>query len=57
MTVIRSFVDTGSDAFRANAAAYALLLDDLRARLLETYAGGPPEARSRHVARGKQMPR
>lgn len=57
MTVIKSFVDTGSDAFRANAAAYTLLLDDLRARLLEAHAGGPPEARARHVARGKLLPR
>ena len=57
MTVIKSFVDTRSPTFRANAEAYAVLLDDLRARLEQARAGGPPEARERHVSRGKLLVR
>ncbi len=57
MTVIKSFVDTRSPTFRANAEAYAVLLDDLRTRLEQARAGGPPEARERHVSRGKLLVR
>jgi len=57
MTVIKSFIDTRSATFRANAEAYAVLLDDLHARLEQARAGGPPEARERHVSRGKLLVR
>lgn len=57
MTTIKSFVDPRSATFRANAEAYAVLLDDLRTRLAQARAGGPLEARERHTARGKLLVR
>jgi propionyl-CoA carboxylase len=57
MTQIISQTDSSSDTFRANAAAYDLLLAELHAAQAEARAGGPPDARVRHVARGKMLAR
>ena len=46
----------GADA-RANAAAMAALVADLRAKVAAIALGGPAASRDRHVARGKLLPR
>ncbi|MEO7909368.1 MAG: carboxyl transferase domain-containing protein [Roseiflexaceae bacterium] len=53
MAIIQSRIDTGSDAFRANVAAYERLNEELRGVLAEVREGGKAEARAKHVARGK----
>ncbi len=57
MTRIASRVDTGSAEFRENAAHMAALAVDLRSRQARAAAGGGEEARAKHVARGKLLPR
>ncbi len=42
---------------RANAAAMAALVADLRAKVAAIALGGPAASRDRHVARGKLLPR
>src|SRR5215470_10326069 len=44
-------------AFAANRARMQQLVDELRERRAEARAGGPEEARTRHTARGKLLPR
>jgi 3-methylcrotonyl-CoA carboxylase beta subunit len=46
----------GTDT-RANAAAMADLVADLRAKVAKIALGGPAASRDRHVARGKLLPR
>src|SRR5207247_1707157 len=46
-----------TDDFRANAAAFAALTEELKRRRAEAAAGGPQRARDRHAARGKLLPR
>jgi acetyl-CoA carboxylase carboxyltransferase component len=46
-----------SDLFRANVEVNDALTRELRARLEEARAGGPPAARERHRARGKLLVR
>src|SRR5436189_344912 len=53
MAIIHSQIDTRSDAFTTNAAAYERLVDDLRGALADVREGGKAEARAKHVARGK----
>jgi 3-methylcrotonyl-CoA carboxylase beta subunit len=57
MPVIPSTVDQRSEEFRANQAAMAALVTDLRARQAAAALGGSESARARHVARGKLLPR
>ena len=57
MTVLRSRVSPGSEAFQANAEANTALVDDLKAELERAALGGGQRARERHVARGKLLPR
>ncbi len=57
MTVLRSDITPRSPDFAANAAAMRVLLDDLRARVVEVEQGGGQAARKRHLARGKLLPR
>src|SRR5215813_1496406 len=57
MTILSSTVDTRSDAFKRNAEAMRALVDDLRQRTEKVRLGGGEEARKRHVARGKLLPR
>ncbi len=57
MTILRSSIIPSSDAFRANAAAMAGQVEQLR-RLLATIAeGGSADSRRRHTGRGKLLPR
>jgi 3-methylcrotonyl-CoA carboxylase beta subunit len=57
MDRLRSTLDPSSDRFRANREHHLALVDDLRDRLARTALGGPERARSRHVDRGKLLPR
>src|SRR3954453_9452315 len=53
MAIIQSQIDTRSDAFKTNVAAYERLVEELRGALAEVREGGMAEARAKHVARGK----
>ena len=57
MAVIESRVNPRSAEYRANAAAMAALVEDLRAKVAEVERGGGERARARHIARGKLLPR
>jgi 3-methylcrotonyl-CoA carboxylase beta subunit len=57
MTVLATSVDPRSDIFKANAAAMRELVEDLRKKVAAIAEGGGPEARRRHVGRGKLLPR
>ena len=54
---ISSTIDPRSPQFRENQAAMATLLSDLNAKLAAIAEGGGAEARARHIARGKKLPR
>src|SRR5262247_2656743 len=57
MSAIKSAVNPRSEEFRANAAAMAALVQDLRDKVARAALGGDEAARARHVARGKLLPR
>ncbi len=52
-----SDIDPRSDAFRANQAAMADIVADLRAKAALIAEGGGETARKRHLSRGKLLPR
>ena len=53
MSIIKSLIDTRSDDFTQNAAAYERLVEELRTALTDVKEGGKAEARAKHEARGK----
>jgi 3-methylcrotonyl-CoA carboxylase beta subunit len=57
MSTLVSSIDPNADGFRRNAVRMAALIEDLRARTAQAALGGSPEARKRHIARGKLAPR
>jgi len=57
MPVVKSQVDVRSAEFAANKAAMAAVIADLRAVTEKVREGGGRQARERHVARGKLLPR
>jgi 3-methylcrotonyl-CoA carboxylase beta subunit len=57
MTAIKTKLDARSEEFQANARAMAALVSDLRARIEKAALGGDAQAREKHVARGKLLPR
>ena len=57
MTVLGSSIDAQSADFKANAEAWRVLADELRARRAEAALGGNEKTRERHVKRGKLLPR
>ena len=57
MSVLPTAIDPSSAVFTANAAAMRALVDDLREKVAAVEAGGGEEARRRHLARGKLLPR
>ncbi len=57
MSVIKSGLNTRSAEFKANAAAMGALVDDLREKSALAIRGGSAEARAKHLARGKLLPR
>jgi 3-methylcrotonyl-CoA carboxylase beta subunit len=54
---IDSNIDPKSREFRANAAQWQLLAEELRAARAAAALGGNEKSRERHVARGKLLPR
>jgi 3-methylcrotonyl-CoA carboxylase beta subunit len=57
VSVLPSSVDPRSEAFRANAEANRAALAELAARVEAASRGGPEASRTRHLARGKLLPR
>ena len=57
MSVIKSALNTRSEEFKANAAAMQVLVDDLREKSALVARGGSEDARAKHLARGKLLPR
>jgi len=57
MPVIRSKLNPRSEEFRANAERMRGLVADLRDKVALAAVGGPEEARAKHAARGKLLPR
>jgi 3-methylcrotonyl-CoA carboxylase beta subunit len=57
MPVIRSQIDPASAGFRANAERMRGLVADIAEKAEIVERGGPEEARQRHVARKKLLPR
>ncbi len=55
--VLPTRVDPTSIESQANAAAMGGLVSELRTRLATTALGGPERSRTRHVGRGKLLPR
>ncbi|MGE3987334.1 MAG: carboxyl transferase domain-containing protein [Pseudorhodoplanes sp.] len=54
---IESLIDARSREFRANAAQWQILADELKAARSAAALGGNQKSRDRHVARGKLLPR
>ncbi len=57
MTVIETAIDRSSETFRTNADRMMALVEDLRAKAAEVAQGGGERARTRHLDRGKLLPR
>ena len=57
MPAIRSRLNPRAAEFRANAERMRTLVADLRAKVAQAARGGPEEARAKHAARGKLLPR
>ncbi|MBW3620519.1 MAG: methylcrotonoyl-CoA carboxylase [Actinobacteria bacterium] len=57
MDVIRTTVDPSSEGFADNREHNLALVEELRRHLAETARGGSERSRTRHVERGKLLPR
>jgi 3-methylcrotonyl-CoA carboxylase beta subunit len=57
MPAIRSRLNPRSAEFRANSERMRALVADLRDKVTQAATGGPEEARAKHAARGKLLPR
>lgn len=57
LSVLPTSVDTSAAEFRENAARYEELMASMRARHEAIERGGPQNAREKHIARGKMLPR
>jgi 3-methylcrotonyl-CoA carboxylase beta subunit len=57
MAVLTTSLDRRSEVFAANAAAMRTLVADLREKVDAIREGGGADARRRHLARGKLLPR
>jgi 3-methylcrotonyl-CoA carboxylase beta subunit len=57
MTIFDSRLNCRSDDFLVNVAAMQALVDDLYAKVATMALGGGEEARKKHLARGKLLPR
>jgi 3-methylcrotonyl-CoA carboxylase beta subunit len=55
--VLGSSCDPGSESYRRNADGHAALVAQLDKHLAAARLGGPDKARTRHVERGKLLPR
>jgi 3-methylcrotonyl-CoA carboxylase beta subunit len=54
---LRSTADPSTQSYQRNVKAHTALADELHARLATARRGGPERARTRHVERGKLLPR
>ncbi len=54
---LQSMIATGSEAYRTNRAAHLAALADVQEAQAAARAGGGEQARERHLARGKMLPR
>ena len=57
MTVLESSLDPRSESYAENAAHMAGLVDDLRKQIGRIKLGGGEKSRTRHLKRGKLLPR
>jgi len=57
MPVLKSRLNPRSAEFRENAERMRALVADLREKVAQAAVGGPEEARAKHAARGKLLPR
>lgn len=57
MPTIESNIQTASDAFKKNAQAMQVLVDELTQKVHAVQQGGEEKARQAHLARGKLLPR
>jgi 3-methylcrotonyl-CoA carboxylase beta subunit len=57
MTILASAADPRSEAFKTNAAAIEAMVADLRDQVDVVRRGGGENARAKHLARGKLLPR
>ena len=57
MAILESKLNIKSDEFQANTAAMQTAVDDLRSVVQKLAQGGGEEARRKHLARGKLLPR
>ena len=57
MSVLKSAINPRDAGFKANAAATAKLVEELKSRMAEAAQGGDERSRQRHASRGKLLPR
>ncbi|HJU70844.1 MAG TPA: carboxyl transferase domain-containing protein [Paucimonas sp.] len=57
MPQIETKLNSRSEEFKGNAAAMQRLVDDLKAKVAKAALGGGEDARKKHTARGKLLPR
>jgi 3-methylcrotonyl-CoA carboxylase beta subunit len=57
MTILESKLNVRSEDFKSNASAMQKLVDDLKAKVEKIALGGGEDARKKHTARGKLLPR
>jgi 3-methylcrotonyl-CoA carboxylase beta subunit len=57
MTLLESKLSVRSEDFKSNAAAMQKLVDDLKEKIEKLALGGGEDARKKHTARGKLLPR
>jgi 3-methylcrotonyl-CoA carboxylase beta subunit len=57
MAQLKTAAEPRSEPFRANAKLLQALVEDLRAHVAEIRQGGGEDARKKHLARGKLLPR
>ena len=57
MPVLKSEINTRSDAFKANTAHWRAEIARLKDRVAEIKQGGGERSRKRHLERGKMLPR
>ncbi|MEX0583987.1 MAG: carboxyl transferase domain-containing protein, partial [Sneathiella sp.] len=57
MSVLKSDLNTRSDAFKSNATQMTALVEDLKEKVATIKQGGGEWARDKHLSRGKLLPR
>src|SRR5262247_391810 len=57
MPILQSNIDVRGEDFQRNATALAGQVNDLRTRIADIAQGGDEDARNKHTARGKLLPR